>query len=55
MDSLSSEPESVYEAPVVKKSNKTIMKLQAEAGVSVRRTPSGSAKKVIQQFFVLSI
>lgn len=44
-EAQTSEPESLYEAPVVKKSNKTIMKLQAEAGVSLKRTPSGSAKK----------
>lgn len=49
-DSLS-EPESLYEQPVAKKVNKAIMKLQAEAGVpvkrspTVRRTPSSAVKK----------
>lgn len=35
-----SEPESLFEEIVPKKSNKTINKLKAEAGVSLRRTPS---------------
>lgn len=38
-DSLS-EPESLYEQPVAKKVNKAIMKLQAEAGVTVKRSPT---------------